>query len=183
MTKREFWKTKGSSPRHTSFVAGRNNDHYATTVVETILKKVFRVHPTLLEGQQIEIFYDKMDFEVKDRGFDPLDGVIFLGVLYKDGDFGHNVATHLFIRETEMFMGPLNEWKDDIKFPEGVTGYSVFAVWPLYTKPTSQHRTNINNKAVKILPRETLDKLDIQLGTLMRYIVNDEFMVEKEKAT
>lgn len=99
-----------------------------------------------------------------------LKNVHMMGVLYKEGPDGSDQIMHFFIRKLDGYWGPLDRWKDDLRFPAGTRKYSVLAVFPQGFEMPPQGLRDPHNHAVTQISWERLEALGVSMPDILDYI-------------
>ena len=119
--------------------------------------------------QQIVCWYD----ELKGMG-DPnyylcFPGGYIIGAFFKE-KFGQEVPSHFFIRVLTDFHGSLEHWKNDVRFPEGVTKYSACALLPEDFEMPYRGTLDPFNHAVTTYTWEYIRECGIDIHALLGYM-------------
>ena len=110
------------------------------------------------------------DWGEKDS-YQHLEGVLMIGVFYKMVN-NQECISHFFVRTLEDYWGPLDKWKEDIKFPEGVRKYSVCAVLPRDYQLSDKGMRDPHNHAVTTYSWEQLTDMGIDIQAIKEFAQN-----------
>lgn len=117
--------TGGDDFRIKQFIYRDSYDLYGAREIQKIMRYVFSSQAP----HQLTCWTDILNPTAPEDHYFHIKGGYMLGVFYKLEE-GRDVPTHIFLRRLKNYYGPLDKWKDDIRFPSTTRKYSVCAVVP-----------------------------------------------------
>lgn len=136
-----------------------------------LLKNIFDMNTRTLRDK-VYCYYDEVSRGEPEEGATyPLEGTLIVSAFYSRDAADRQNVSHLIIRRLKNFYTPLDEWMEDVKFPVGVTDYSVFAVLPC-DEMALPHRVRCNphNLILMKYPRTMLQGRGIDIDEIAEYI-------------
>ena len=142
--------------------------------IRLILDKVFNIK-NLRGLSPITVWYDEMDSCGNPDHYQSISPLRVIGVFYTSGAYGADVMTHFFIRNFKEFHGPLDIWRQDLRFPSETRKFSAFACYPRGFELSERGKGDPHNHAVTTYHQEKLDRWGIDLDLIVAYMTAPEF--------
>lgn len=117
--------TKGGDFKLKKYDYRESYEIHGASEISKILRQIFDTH----SARQITCWSDVLNSTAPDDHYLFIPKGYFVGVFYKNTE-GRDIPTHLFVRQLKNYHGPLDKWKDDIRFPSSTRKYSICAVFP-----------------------------------------------------
>lgn len=160
--------TRGRDFKLKKFIYRDSYDIFGAREIQKILRFVFSTQTP----HQLTCWTDILDPTAPDSHYLHIKGGYLLGVFYKQEE-GRDVPTHMFLRRLENYWGPLDKWKDDVRFPSSTRKYSICAVVPsTWVAPERLINDPHSNGMVRYKVSDFYDN-GIRFNDFVEYICSD----------